>query len=35
MYDPVTYVDDIEGLPKAVQAKIMGGNLAEIMKVAA
>jgi len=35
MYDPLTYVDDIESLPKADQAKIMGGNLAEIMKVAA
>jgi predicted TIM-barrel fold metal-dependent hydrolase len=35
MYDPVTYVDEIESLPKAVQAKIMGGNLAGIMKVAA
>jgi predicted TIM-barrel fold metal-dependent hydrolase len=35
MYDPVTYVDDIESLPKADQAKIMGGNLAAIMKVAA
>jgi predicted TIM-barrel fold metal-dependent hydrolase len=35
MYDPVTYVDDIQGLPIADQAKIMGGNLAEIMRVAA
>jgi predicted TIM-barrel fold metal-dependent hydrolase len=35
MYDPVTYVDDIASLPKADQAKIMGGNLAQIMKVAA
>jgi predicted TIM-barrel fold metal-dependent hydrolase len=35
LYDPLTYVDDIEGLPIADQAKIMGGNLAEIMRVAA
>jgi predicted TIM-barrel fold metal-dependent hydrolase len=35
MYDPITYVDEIESLPGAVQAKIMGGNLAEIMRVAA
>jgi predicted TIM-barrel fold metal-dependent hydrolase len=35
MYDPVTYVDDIASLPRADQAKIMGGNLAGIMKVAA
>jgi predicted TIM-barrel fold metal-dependent hydrolase len=35
MYDPVTYVDEIESLPKADQAKIMGGNLAEVMKIAA
>jgi predicted TIM-barrel fold metal-dependent hydrolase len=35
LYDPLTYVDEIEGLPKPDQAKIMGGNLAKIMKVAA
>jgi predicted TIM-barrel fold metal-dependent hydrolase len=35
LYDPVTYVDAIEGLPAADQAKIMGGNLAKIMKLAA
>jgi predicted TIM-barrel fold metal-dependent hydrolase len=35
MYDPITYVDEIESLPTAVQARIMGGNLAEIMRVAA
>jgi predicted TIM-barrel fold metal-dependent hydrolase len=35
MYDPVTYVDDLASLPRADQAKIMGGNLAGIMKVAA
>jgi predicted TIM-barrel fold metal-dependent hydrolase len=35
MFDPLTYVDEIESLPKSDQAKIMGGNLARIMKVAA
>ncbi|MHC5033169.1 MAG: amidohydrolase family protein [Planctomycetota bacterium] len=35
LYDPLTYVDDIAGLPKADQARIMGGNLAELMRVAA
>jgi predicted TIM-barrel fold metal-dependent hydrolase len=35
LYDPLTYVDDIEKLPTAVQAKIMGGNLAEVMRLAA
>ncbi len=35
LYDPLTYVDEIEGLPKPDQARIMGGNLAGIMRVAA
>ena len=35
MYDPITFVDEIDELPEADQAKIMGGNLARIMKVAA
>ena len=35
MYDPLTYVDEIESLPSAAQAKIMGGNLAGIMRLAA
>jgi predicted TIM-barrel fold metal-dependent hydrolase len=35
LYDPLTYVDDIAGLPKADQAKVMGGNLAAMMRVAA
>ena len=34
MYDPVTFVDELEGLPPADQASIMGGNLARIMKLA-
>lgn len=35
MYDPITFVDEIDALPEDQQAKIMGGNLARIMKVAA
>jgi len=31
----VTFVDDLEELPFDDQAKIMGGNLARLMKVAA
>jgi predicted TIM-barrel fold metal-dependent hydrolase len=34
MYDPVTFVDELETLPTLDQAKIMGGNLAQIMNVA-
>ena len=34
MYDPVTFVDELAGLPPADQASIMGGNLARIMKLA-
>lgn len=33
MYDPLTFVDELESLPVADQAKIMGGNLAGILKV--
>jgi len=35
LYDPLTYVDELASLSKADQAKVMGGNLAEVMKVAA
>ncbi|HET6811578.1 MAG TPA: amidohydrolase family protein [Acidimicrobiales bacterium] len=35
MYDPITFVDEIEELSEDEQAKIMGGNLARIMNVAA
>ncbi len=35
LYDPLTYVDEIEGLAAADQAKVMGGNLAKVMKLAA
>lgn len=34
LFDPVTWVDELEPLPKEDQAKIMGGNLAKLMKVA-
>ena len=34
MFDPVTWVDELEPLPEEDQAKIMGGNLAKLMKVA-
>src|SRR3954466_9731291 len=33
--DPITYVDDLKGLPDDAIAKIMGGNLMELMKVKA
>ena len=33
MYDPITFVHDLEGLSAKDQAKVMGGNLARIMKV--
>ena len=34
MFDPVTFVDELAPLPADDQAKIMGGNLAKLMKVA-
>jgi len=33
MSDPITYVDDLEGLAEEDKAKIMGGNLAGLMNV--
>jgi predicted TIM-barrel fold metal-dependent hydrolase len=33
MYDPVSFVDQLDGLPDDDKAKIMGGNLNRIMKV--
>ena len=33
MSDPVTYVKELEGLPHPDIARIMGGNLADVMKV--
>jgi len=35
MFDPITFVDEIDELSEEDQAKIMGGNLAKLMKVAA
>lgn len=35
MSDPISFVDDLQGLPEADVAKIMGGNLARLMKTAA
>ncbi len=34
LFDPVTWVDELDGLPEVDKAKIMGGNLAKLMKVA-
>jgi predicted TIM-barrel fold metal-dependent hydrolase len=33
MSEPLSYVDELEGLPKEDIARVMGGNLAEAMKV--
>ncbi len=33
--DPITYVDDLQGLPEADIAKIMGGNLGQLIGVPA
>jgi predicted TIM-barrel fold metal-dependent hydrolase len=35
MSDPISYVDELEGLPHDDIAKVMGGNLAQVMKVKA
>jgi len=35
MYDPIGFVDQLEGLSEDDKAKVMGGNLNRIMKVAA
>lgn len=34
MADPISFVDDLEGLPHDTVAKIMGGNLSRLMNVA-
>jgi predicted TIM-barrel fold metal-dependent hydrolase len=34
MADPITYVDDLASLPSDVVAKVMGGNMDCLMKVA-
>jgi predicted TIM-barrel fold metal-dependent hydrolase len=31
--DPITYVDDLKGLPDPDIARIMGGNLVELLRV--
>ena len=33
LFDPVTWVDELDALPEADQAKIMGGNLARLIGV--
>ena len=35
MYDPIGFVDQLEGLSEDDKAKVMGGNLTRVMKVAA
>ena len=35
MYDPIGFVDQLEGLSEDDKAKVMGGNLNRIMKVPA
>ena len=35
MADPITFVDELTFLPDEEQAKVMGGNLAQLMGVAA
>ena len=34
MSDPISFVDDLEGLPADDVAKVMGGNLSRLMNVA-
>jgi hypothetical protein len=34
MADPISFVDDLEGLPADQVAKVMGGNLSRLMNVA-
>jgi predicted TIM-barrel fold metal-dependent hydrolase len=34
MADPISFVDDLDGLPAADVAKVMGGNLSRLMNVA-
>jgi predicted TIM-barrel fold metal-dependent hydrolase len=33
MFDPVTFIDELEPLPEAAQKAIMGANLAKLMHV--
>ena len=34
MFDPITFVDEIEALDEQDRAKVMGGNFGQLMKVA-
>ncbi|HUZ10852.1 MAG TPA: hypothetical protein VMU76_11870 [Acidimicrobiales bacterium] len=34
MADPITFIDELEGLSEADQALVMGGNMAKLMKIA-
>jgi hypothetical protein len=34
MSDPLSFVDDLDGLPADDVAKVMGGNLSRLMNVA-
>ena len=33
MAEPLTYVKDLDGLPHEDVAKVMGGNLADVMRI--
>jgi hypothetical protein len=33
MFDPITFIDEISDLTPEDQAKIMGGNLAKLMRI--
>ena len=33
MADPITYVDELQGMPHDDIVKIMGGNLAGLMRI--
>jgi hypothetical protein len=35
MYDPIGFVDQLDGMSEDDKAKVMGGNLNRIMKVPA
>jgi hypothetical protein len=34
MSDPISFIDDLDGLSEADKAKVMGGNLSRLMNVA-
>jgi len=35
MSDPISFIDDLDGLSHEDQAKVMGGNLSRLMNIAA